>query len=320
MRLSRICAAIGISIVLLYACKQEKEKPVLTNNSERDSIRIFAQSRPGGEAFDFHMPVDPALDSLEITDQNKAILDDNELVIGIIVGNTPIAVPIKVLSGFEVANLRTSSENYLLTWCPLVGSAQIFDGNIGGDTLGFDFGRGLIDNNLLLVDRRTKTVWNQLSNEAVQGELKGEKLSLYPTIQSTWKFWKDKYPNTKVAISTDTSNAVFPQFVLQKQYYNTWIPGNKYPNNTNHEITNLGIGAVLSEVPVFIPLEELFKKSSPMTYQIKNQAYYVHFNEPGITAWIEDKNGKLVPSTMVYNWAWNNFYPNSQGINQPSSD
>ncbi len=303
-------------MVLLYACKQEKEKPSLAKTSERDSIRIFAQSRPGGEAFDFHMPVDPALDSLDIVDHNQAILDDNELILGLVLERTPIAVPIKVLSGFEVANLRIASENYILTWCPLVGSAQIFNGRIRGDTLGFDFGRGLIDNNLLLVDRRTKTVWNQLSNEAIQGVLKGEKLTPYPTIQSTWKFWKDKYPSTKVALSTDTSNAAFPESVLEKQYYNTWIPGNKYPNNSEHKITNLGIGAVVSDVPVFIPLKELFKETSPMTYHIKNQSYFIYFNVEGITAWIEDKNEKLVPSTLVYNWAWNSFYPNSQGINQ----
>ena len=166
------------------------------------------------------MPVDLGLNSLKITKQAKAILDNNELVLGIVIGNTPIAVPIKVLSGFEVANLRIASDNYLLTWCPLVGSARVFNGKIKEDTLGFDFGRGLIDNNLLLVDRRTKTVWNQLSNEAVQGVLKGEKLSPYPSIQSTWEFWKGRYPKTKVVMSTDTSNAVFPESVLRKQYYN----------------------------------------------------------------------------------------------------
>jgi hypothetical protein len=301
-----------ILIAIAFAtCKQNKTNNNAVSIDEVDSIKIFAQDRPGGEPFDFNMPIDQGLDKLEITDSNDLDLDSNELVLGMSIENTQIAVPIKYLSGFEVANLLLESDIYLLTWCPLVGSARVFESEINGDKSGFDFGRGLKDNNLLIIDRKTKTVWNQLSCMAIEGELKGERLSPLPSIQSTWAFWKDKYPNTKVAINRDTSNAAFPQSVLQKSYYNTWIPGNEYPNNSNHQIKNLGLGIDFSNSSIFFPLESLFEESSPVAYRQNDKDLIIHFDALGLTAWAEDTKGKMIPSAIAYDWAWSNFYPNS---------
>lgn len=296
----------------LASCKQNKTINNDTSYVKGDSIKIFAQARPGGEPFDFNMPIDQGLDKLEITDPSNTDLDSNELVLGISIENVQIAVPIKYLSGFEVANLKLESNIYLLTWCPLVGSARVFEGEINGDKLGFDFGRGLKDNNLLIVDRKTKTVWNQLSYTAIEGELEGERLSPRPSIQSTWAFWKNKYPNTKVVINRDTTNAVFPQFVLQKPYYNTWLPGNEFPNNSDHQIQNLGLGIDLSNSAIFFPLERLFEENSPVSYKLKDEELIIHFDILGLTAWAEDTNGNIISGTIVYDWAWSNFYPNTK--------
>ena len=257
------------------------------------------------------MPIDKGLDKLEIMEPSNLELDDDELIVGMSFNNAQIAIPIKYLSGFEVANLSLQNDNFLLTWCPLVGSARIFEGEIKGDKSGFDFGRGLKDNNLLIIDRKTNTVWNQLSCKAIKGELEGEHLSPLASIQSTWEFWKAKYPNTRVAINRDTTNAVFPQDVLKKQFYNTWIPGEKYPSNLDHQIQNLGLGIDLGSSSIFFPLENLFEESSPVTYTLENNELRIHFDSNGLTAWAEDNKGDMIPSTIVYNWAWNNFYPNT---------
>lgn len=185
-------------------CKQHKTDSGHTSVVSGDSIRIFAQSRPGGEPHYFNMAIDKGLDKLEIAEPATIALEDDELVLGIWFDETPMAVPIKYLSGFEVANLRMASDMYLLTWCPLVGAARVFEGDVQGDRSGFDFGRGLKDNNLLLVDRKTKSAWNQLSSKAIEGDLKGERLAPYPSIQSTWAFWKKKYPDTKVSTPRST--------------------------------------------------------------------------------------------------------------------
>ncbi|MEM9895918.1 MAG: DUF3179 domain-containing (seleno)protein, partial [Bacteroidota bacterium] len=132
------------------------------------------------------MPVYTGLDKLEFGNPSELDLNDQDLVLGMTINEEQIALPLSYMEGFEVANFTSSEESYLFTWCGLVGAAQIFK----GDASGFDFGRALIGNNLLMVDRKTLSVWNQLSNEAIHGELKGSKLDLLPSIQTTWKYWK----------------------------------------------------------------------------------------------------------------------------------
>ncbi len=297
--------------VAFTSCMRNKKNHNDVSFVKDDSIKIFAQDRPGGEPLEFNMAIDQGLDKLEITDPSIIDIDANELVLGMSTENIQIAIPIKYLSGFEVANLILESENYLLTWCPLVGSARVFESEIKGNKSGFDFGRGLKENNLLIIDRKTKTVWNQLSCKAIEGELEGERLSPLFSIQSTWNFWKGKYPNTKVAINRDTSNAAFPQNVLQKYYYNKWIPGDDFPNNSDHQIQNLGLGIDVNNSAIFFSLERLFENNSPLVYRQNDKELVIYFDALGLTAWAEDAKGGTIPSAIVYDWAWSNFYPNT---------
>ena len=299
--------------LLVMGCQPSSEPAEAQLATQPETIQLLAQSRPGGEAFEFDMPIDKGLDKLEIADPTSITINNDELVLGISIGERHLALPIRYMSGFEVANLFIDSSTYLLTWCPLVGSARIFEGEINGNKAGFDFGRGLIENNLLIVDRHTHTVWNQLSCKGVKGELEGESLLPLASIQSTWSFWKTAYPETSVLVNKDTSGAVFPSSVLQKQYYNAWVPGEKYPErNQVHEIKNLGLGIELEDSAVFFPLEKLFTSASPIVHSINGTELVIKFEESGLVAWAEDKNGKTLPGTMVYDWAWKNFFPESE--------
>ncbi|MEM8892178.1 MAG: DUF3179 domain-containing (seleno)protein, partial [Bacteroidota bacterium] len=255
-----------------------------------------------------------ALDKLEIIDPSQIEIEDNELVLGFSFQDASFAIPIKYLSGFEVANFKLDAHNYLLTWCPLVGSARIFEGEIQGDLSGFDFGRGLRENNLLIVDRKTNSVWNQLSCKAIEGELKGESLNPLPSIQSTWAFWKSKYPKTQAIVNPDTSGAVFPNSVLKKQQYVSWIPGEKFQVSEEHDLKNLGLGIELNSKAAFFAFEKLFEKDSPFSYEIDGQELLIHFHKEGLTAWAEDQEGNILPSTLVYDWAWNNFFPKTESL------
>lgn len=302
-----------VVLFFVYSCKQDKPDNKTISEVETKTIKLLAQDRPGGEPYEFDMPIHKGLDKLEFTDPNNVKIDSNELVIGIALDETRLAIPLTYLSGFEVANLFLDSNNYLITWCPLVGSARIFEGNIDGDNSGFDFGRGLKNNNLLIVDRKTNSVWNQLSYKAIQGDLQGDSLVPLPSIQSTWGFWKEKYPDTKLLVNKDTTEAVFPTEVFQKQYYNTWKPGEEYPeDNKVHQIENLGIGIELGPSIIYFPFEKLFDTNSPLEYKIKDQNIFIHFEKSGITAWAENSEGEMIPSTIAYDWAWKSFFPKTK--------
>ncbi len=310
---NQLLTLLSITLVITSSCKKKVSPPVETSkDTKTKTIKLFAQSRPGGEPFDFDMPIDLGLDKLEFIDPDNVEIDSTDLIIGIALKDIELAVPLTYLSGFEVANLFLESNNYLVTWCPLVGTARIFEGNINGDNQGFDFGRGLVDNNLLIVDRKTQSVWNQLSCKAIKGKLKGDNLNPLPTVQSTWSFWKKKYPNTKLLINKDTTNAVFPSLVFQKQFYNTWEPGQPYPENNEHLTDNLGLGIQVGTSSTFFSFDTLFEMDSPHEYYIENKKILVYSNKSGLTAWAEDEEGNMIPGAIVYDWAWQKFYPRTE--------
>ncbi len=301
-------------ILIASSCKQNKAAQDGTsaeeNKNPEETINIIAQQGPFQDPMEFEMEIKKTTDKLEFIHPDDLQIDTTDLVIGMTAGESQIAIPLSHLSAFEVANFTNGVENFSITWCPIVGTARVFESNSANS--GFDIGWGLNNNNLLLVDRKTKTVWNQLSGEAIHGKRKGEHLSSNPTIQTTWGFWKEKYPQTKLLIIKDTTNAVFPEFVNESPHYNNWKPGDGRPETKNvHETETLGLGIEMTNSSVYFPLEVLFKEKSPITYSINGENIKVFFNQSGLTAWVESSEGDILPSVIAYNWAWKSFYPNT---------
>lgn len=296
-------------IINLISCKETERKEVtkeIDNNTK--TIKIVAQQRPFGEPLEIDMEVKNALENLAYANEEDIKIDSLDLVIGIPLENTQIAIPLKYMSAFEVANFKVESNILSITWCPIVGTARVFEND--DDNSGLDFGYGLNKNNLLVVDRKTNTVWNQLSGKGILGELSGNKLKSISTIQSTWGFWKNKYPNTKTLMNKDTSNAVFPQFLDEIPHYNNWKPGDGRPKYEEfHQIETLGLGLDFGNSSIYFPFNILFKENSPIYLELEGFKFNVHFDKLGLTAWVENINGKMISSTIAYNWAWKSFYP-----------
>ena len=63
----------------------------------------------------------------------------------------------------------------------------------------------LYNNNKLMYDRKTNTLWHQFTGEPVVGPLadSGIKLSLFPVVVTTWQEWVAAHPNTDV-LDNDT--------------------------------------------------------------------------------------------------------------------
>ena len=51
---------------------------------------------------------------------------------------------------------------------------------------------------LVMYDRETDSLWTQISGEALQGPLAGKSLVEFPSELTTWKDWRERYPDTWV--------------------------------------------------------------------------------------------------------------------------
>ena len=57
-----------------------------------------------------------------------------------------------------------------------------------------------------MYDRKTDSYWPQILGQAIEGELKGEKLEVFPVIWTTWELAREYYNEAKI-LSRDTSFA-----------------------------------------------------------------------------------------------------------------
>jgi len=81
----------------------------------------------------------------------------------------------------------------------------VYDAELDGKDVTFGTSGFLYQNNKLMYDRTTNTLWHSLTGEPVVGELahSGKKLARFPVTVTTWQEWVKKHPDTTV-VSLDT--------------------------------------------------------------------------------------------------------------------
>lgn len=62
----------------------------------------------------------------------------------------------------------------------------------------------------------------------------------------------------------------------------------------------------------FFPLRELDEVETPLEREIGGSDVTVHNAEEGMTAWVEDADGRMLVTVMVYEPRWLAFYPDSE--------
>ena len=133
-----------------------------------------------------------------------AYIERDDLVVGLLLDDAPLAIPHSVLVHHEIVNLNGPATQVAVTYCPLTGSALVFDrGSVGGAELAVS---GLLyQSNLIIYDRTTtgESFWPQMFGEARCGPRSGASLERAPAIEMTWGTWSALYPNTQV-VSEET--------------------------------------------------------------------------------------------------------------------
>ena len=179
---------ILIVFVLLIACSDEDE------GDGNWSIPVEAVF-DGGPGKDGIPSIDnPQFSSVAETDY----LLDNDLVIGIKIGNEIRAYPHPILDWHEIINDQVGDNSFAITYCPLTGTAIGWNREIGGELTTFGVSGLLYNTNLIPYDRRTDSNWSQMLQESVNGSLIGEQPEFIFTVETTWSTWKSLYPNSSV--------------------------------------------------------------------------------------------------------------------------
>jgi hypothetical protein len=110
---------------------------------------------------------------------------------------------VRILVWHEIVNDRVGGRAITVTYCPLCNSSLVFDRRVRGRDLSFGTTGNLRRSNLVMWDRQTESWWQQLTAEAIVGELTGERLRPVPAQILSWAQFKRRHPRGDV-LSPDT--------------------------------------------------------------------------------------------------------------------
>ena len=239
----------------------------------------------------------------------------DDRVLGIVIGATAKAFPVRYLNVHEIVNDISGEQHFAVTYCPLCGTGIAFATNVGdAGHLNFGVSGLLYNSDLLMYDRNTESLWSQLSGTAVAGRLAGTKLPRLPLKHTTWRDWRARQPDTLVmqghpGFAKDYRRNLYPGYAKSRRLY--YPVSHRAPNHFHPK--EMVLGVVIAGHSKAYPFSEL-KRHGRTEFEddVGPQRVTVEWDGLNQTAAVRGHDGTTLASTMGYWFAWYTFHPETE--------
>ena len=75
--------------------------------------------------------------------------------------------------------------------------------DVQGRTLTFGVSGKLVRNSLIMFDRETGSLWSHLTGEAISGPMTGLRLTVVPSVQTTWGLWHKDHARAQILAGSE---------------------------------------------------------------------------------------------------------------------
>ena len=256
----------------------------------------------------------PSIDDPKFLSAGEAkFLKDRDQVIGLYRNGVAKAYPIRILNWHEIVNDQFKDEAVVVSFCPLCNTGMAF--TVENPNMDFTFGvSGLLYNSdVLLYDRQTGSLWSQIMGKAVSGPLKGLTLPLLSSRHTTWRDWREQYPETLV-LSRDTGfrrdykKSPYLDYSKSEQLFFRVEHENK-----EYRRKELVLGVSVGERHKAYPFSELARvDSASFQDDFAGRELTVTYSKPDKAAHLVSQDGEEFPSVLAYWFAWYAFHPDTE--------
>lgn len=142
--------------------------------------------------------------------QGLQVYFKHEPVIALTINGQTKAYPLNVLTVHEIANDTLGGTPILVTFCPLCNASVVYDRRLQHQgrerLLAFEVSGMLRHSDMVMFDRQTETWWQQLTGEALVGELAGAELAVIPSLVISVEEFFQRHPKGQI-LSRETGIA-----------------------------------------------------------------------------------------------------------------
>jgi hypothetical protein len=267
----------------------------------------------------------PSIDQPEFIPASEALyLEPKERVLGLSFKGETKAYPLRFLNFHEIVNDNFRRHPVVITYCPLCGAGMAFDALMGGQAFMFGVSGLLYNSDLVMFDRNTGSLWSQISTLAINGAHKGSRLTQLPLENTTWEDWQKRHPQTWVLSAStgywrDYASSPYPGYAnAEHLYFPVANLDTRYPSKT------LALGVEQNGKARVYPFPELENLSQEMppppapsnryqfTDRMEGEPLSIDFDPVAKTAIVTDADGNIIPSVILYWFAWMAFYPKAE--------
>lgn len=259
----------------------------------------------------------PAIDNPEFVSPDEAgFLQEQDRVLGMDLNGIQKAYPVKILNHHEIVNDRFGDRKVVVTFCPLCGTGIAFAPEVNGKSLHFGVSGLLYNSDMLLYDRKTRSLWSQIMGKAISGPLRGTSLRTLPITHTTWRDWRQRHRDTRV-LSTRTGH--YRNY--QRSPYGDYTSSDDIYFPINHKSRRFHpkervIGIEVNGKFRAYPFSELGKTGGRITDQFNGITIYVTFDKANGSGHVESQ-GKALKQMTAFWFAWYTFHPDTSVYTSP---
>ena len=229
----------------------------------------YAEIVSGGPPRDGIPPIDSPV--FFVASRAPEYMRAKEPVIALEIGGEAKAYPLAMLIRHEIVNDILGGIPVAVTYCPLCNTALVFDRRVEGRVLDFGTSGNLRRSDLVMWDRQTESWWQQITGEAIVGDLTGTQLNVIAAQILSFSDFRDAYPEGLV-LSRETG--IYPTGTYEVAPYAGYDRGGGQPFLFDGDID-----------PRLLPLERV------LTLEIAGEAVAYPFSDLRRTPVINDVVG-----------------------------
>ena len=253
-----------------------------------------------------------------IAPSKATFLQLDDPVVGVIVDHESRAYPLKILTWHQVVDDSIAGVAIAVTYCPLTGSAIVYDRTLGHKTLMLGTSDRLYDSNLLFFDQASKSLWSQIKGEAIAGPLTGQRLNALASVVTPWGIWKVYHPDTQVLNASAADVRNFANDSTARYDRAQSVPWPVSTLDTRMAPKERVLGLSIGRAAVAFPFTSLAMAKPPIAAEVGGKPVTIVFDAASKTAGAVVA-GKHVAAYTGYWFAWATFHPNTTIWNSDAS-